>query len=88
MTSATLHRTKTRVLPGKRVEFVMPELEEGVEVEVQVISPPKNGLDATQPRQFRDVIEFLDSLPNRAQTPEDIARIDAEIEEIKNSWGE
>lgn len=86
MPTATLHRTKTKVLPGKRVEFVMPELEEGAEVEVHVISESSSAPE--KPRQFKNVIEFLDSLPDRGSTPEDIARIEAEIEEIKNSWGE
>jgi len=80
----TTLRTRAKVLPGKRLELVMPELEEGIEVEIE-IRQRSTGTKANQPRKFRDVVEFLDSLPDRGSSPEDRARIEAEIEEIKNS---
>ena len=81
-------RTRAKVLPGKRLELMMPELEEGAEVEIEIRQRSANGTAVIQPRKFRDVVEFLDSLPDRGSSPEDRARIEAEIEEIKNSWGE
>lgn len=79
-------RTRTKVLPGKRVEFFLPELEEGAEVEIEIKQCSASRAGANQPRKFRDVVEFLDSLPNRCQTPEDIERIENEIDDIKNAW--
>ncbi len=85
--SSTLS-TRTKVLPGKRIEFVMPELEEGADVEVHVTPQAANGSDTTQPRQFRDVVEFIDSLPPSNLTMEDWERIEREFHEERNAWGD
>jgi len=84
----TTLRTRAKVLPGKRLELVMPELEEGAEVEIEIRQRSASGTAVIQPRKFNNVNEFLASLPDRGSTPEDMERMEREIEEIKNSWGE
>ena len=50
-------RMETTILPGHRLEISVPELPEGVKVEVIVVLPEK-----PQP-QFGSALEFLESLP-------------------------
>lgn len=79
-------KVKTTVLPGKRIEFTAPELVEGEGVEV-VVTPPEttNGADAA-PRRFKDVMEFLDSLPPVERTPEQWAEVEREFQAERDSW--
>ncbi len=83
MTQTAL-RLKTRVLPGKRVEFTAPELTEGEEVEVFVALPERAGEPAA--RQFASAAEYLDSLPTLQRTPEEWARINEEFQLERDSW--
>ena len=59
-----------RVLAGNRVEFTSPDLVVGEDVEVIVLKPA-NGTSVQLKRQFKDVAEYLDSLPNLERTPEE-----------------
>ncbi len=70
-----------RVLPGNRVEFTAPELTEGEEIELIVLKA-----ENVPPRQFKDVIEFLDSLPKRNRTREEWQAIERELQEEKDAW--
>lgn len=82
-------KLKAPILPGKRIEFTAPELPESGEVELIVVLPAE-ALPApsipTQPRQFKDVMEFLNSLPDRSRTPEEWEAIEREFQEERNSW--
>jgi hypothetical protein len=75
-------RLKTRVLPGGRIEVTAPELPENTDVELIVVIP--EGTEA--PRQFKDVMEFLDSLTPVQRTPEEWAQVEREFREERESW--
>lgn len=77
-------RMKTKVLRGKRIEVTSPELTEGDEVEVVVAFPEASAVDS-RPR-FKDVIEFLDSLPPIERTPEEWDLVESEFREERDSW--
>jgi hypothetical protein len=78
---AALHIT-TRVLPGRRVEFNAPELEEGTNVEVFVVST-QTSETAMQPR--RSALEIIESLQGHRlfQTAEEVDRY---LQEERDSW--
>jgi hypothetical protein len=78
---AALHIT-TRVLPGGRIEFTAPELEEGAEIEVFVISAQPSE-PATPIR--RSALETINSLHGhrRFQTEEEVERY---LQEERDSW--
>ena len=80
----TAIRMKTHVLPGKRLEVTAPELPETGEVELFIVLPEKPASDA--PRKFKDVIEFIDSLPGRNRTPEEWAALERGLQEEKEAW--
>jgi hypothetical protein len=75
-------RLKTRVLPGGRIEVTNPELPEAVDVELIVMFPQ----GAKAPREFKDVLEFLDSLTPVQRTPEEWAEVEREFQQERNSW--
>jgi hypothetical protein len=66
---ATL-RVKTRVLPGKRIEFTAPELTEGELVEVAVDSalpgPPPDESPEERARRFREWADSHGDFPELA----------------------
>jgi hypothetical protein len=80
-------KVRTRVLPGKRVEVTAPELLEGEDVEL-IILKPDGAVTTEPPRQFKSVIEFIDSLKPVERTPEEWAAIEREFYEERNSWGD
>jgi len=80
-------KVKTRVLPGKRVEVTAPELVEGEDVELIILKPEAVSA-AEPPKQFKSVIEFIDSLKPVERTPEEWAEIEREFYEERNSWGD
>src|SRR5579862_9164573 len=83
----TAIRLKTRVLPGKRIEFTAPELTEGAEVEIFVALPePAPQPEPETPRKFKDVMEYLDSLPPIQRTPEEWEQVEREFREERDSW--
>lgn len=75
-------RLKTRVLPGGRIEVADPGLPENTDVELIVMLPN----ETAAPRQFNDVVEFLDSLIPVARTPEQWVQLEREFQEDRNSW--
>ncbi len=85
----TAIRLTARVLPGQRLEVHSADLKVGSEVELIVFEKETaNSSEAEPPRQFRDVIEFLDSLPPSNLTREDWERIEREFREEREAWGD
>jgi hypothetical protein len=83
----TAIRLKTKVLPGKRIEFTAPELTEGAEVEIFVALPDAAPQPEPEPPQvFASALDYLDSLPPIQRTPEEWAQVEREIQEEKDSW--
>jgi hypothetical protein len=75
--------TTARVLPGRRIEISTPELREGQEVQVIVVAEPA----PVQPdRPKGDIIEFIDSLPDRHRSAEYWRERDREFQEERDSW--
>ena len=70
--------TRTKVLPGGKVEFASPELEAGESVDVVVTRSSSN--------ERRSVVDFLAEAPGGLvfKTAEDVA---AYLKEEKESWG-
>ena len=85
----TTLRTRTTVLPGKRVEFVMPQLEEGAEVEVFVMPHPTLLEKSSESDEGGiDILDFLSSLP-QSPTPRGFAtweEYEAFLRKEKNAW--
>jgi hypothetical protein len=75
-------RLKTRVLPGGRIEVTAPELPENADVELIVMFSE----ETEAPREFKDVLEFLDSLTPVQRTPEEWAQVEREFQQERNSW--
>ncbi len=80
----TAIRMKTHVLPGKRLEVTAPELPETGEVELFIVLPEKPAPDV--PRKYKDVIEFIDSLPGTNRTPEEWQALERGLQEEKDAW--
>ena len=74
----------TVVLPGHRIEVSTPELPEGANVRLIVLSEPKSVSAA--PQIFGSALEYLQSLPPIHRTPEAWAAIERELQEDKDSW--
>ena len=79
-------KLRTPILPGHRIEITAPELPESEEVEVIVVLPEPASPLLEKPRQFKDVMEFLNSLTPVQRTPEEWAEVERQIQEEKNSW--
>lgn len=75
-------RLKTHVLPGKRVEFSSPDLNEGEEIELIVLKPD---VAASVPR-FASALDYLNSLPPLHRTAEEWEQVEREIREEKDAW--
>lgn len=84
MITRTALRLKTRTLSGKRIEVTVPELNEGEEVELIVLRQEAAPLPST----YQNALEFLDSLPPSTLTAEDWVRIEREMQEEKDAWGD
>lgn len=78
-------KLKTTILPGHRIEVTSPELPENGEVELIIVLPETTNV-SEQPRHFKNVMEFLDSLTPIDRTPEEWAEVERQIQEEKNSW--
>ena len=81
----------TTVLPGRRIEFEAPELNEGEEVELTIRRSellPALGVSSDKNAKplFTSAADYLASLPSRHYTPEEWAEIDRELREDKDSW--
>lgn len=79
-------KLRTTILPGHRIEITAPELPESEEVEIIVVLPEPAAPLLEKPRQFKDVMEFLNSLTPVQRTPEEWAEVERQIQEEKNSW--
>jgi hypothetical protein len=79
-------RLKTTVLPGKRIEFVAPELPESGEVELIVILPEDTIPALTGTGKTQGVWDYIQSLPPVQRTPEEWAEVEREFQEERNSW--
>lgn len=75
-------RLKTRVLPGGKIEVTDPDLPENAEVELIVIFAEAG----EAPREFKDVLDFLDSLTPVRRTPEEWAQVERELQAERHSW--
>ena len=81
----TAIRIRTRVLPGKRIEFTAPKLPDDGEVGLIVMMDRQDVADPPR-RRCRDVAELLRSLPPIERTAEEWAAVEREIEEDRNAW--
>ncbi len=75
-----LHVT-TRVLPGKRIEITAPDLNEGDAVEVILVLPERQRVQAP-----RDIMEFLDSLPPGPRSATTWGEVDRQLREEREAW--
>ena len=73
-------RLKATVLPGHRVQFTVPGLPEGAEVEiaVSVAKPDQHGR--------RSVLEIVDARPPSRLTDDDWRRIERNLQQDRDSW--
>ena len=74
----TTLRLSTPVLPGKRLEFTVPELPESGTVDVIVVLPE-------QKTECRSIMEFIDSLPPNPHSREEWEEIERSLQEDRNS---
>jgi len=79
-TDAPRQRIRTRVLAGHRVELNAPDLPEGTEVMVDIVSLDRG------PAERRHVLEIVDALPPSRLTMADWARIERRVQEDRDSW--
>lgn len=86
MITQTALRLKTRTLSGKRIEVTVPELNEGEEVELIVLRQ-EEPLSSSK-EELVGVWDWLQSLPPSTLTAEDWVRIEREIQEEKDAWGD
>lgn len=74
------YHTTTTVLPGHKIEITAPELPEGQQVQVVVISPP-----ASVKKSGPSALDIIESLKGHRlfQSPEEVDRY---INEERDSW--
>ena len=68
---ATTLNLRTKVLPGKRIEFTAPEFNEGDIVEIQVSLPEANGSQPNSPTEPLNAWEYLRMHAGTVEAPED-----------------
>ena len=78
-------KIRTTVLPGRRIAFDAPELPEGTNVEL-IILPELENRSQEAPPKFRDVLEFLDSLPDKRHDFQEWEHIERELQQEKDAW--
>ncbi len=78
-------KLRTTVLAGRRIAVDAPELPEGTTVEL-IILPEFEDRNPNVPPKFKDVVEFLDSLPENRHTPQEWEAIDRELQQEKDAW--
>jgi hypothetical protein len=80
----------TRVLPGKRIEFVAPELHEGDEVDVILVLPEPIALpeadEQTASRRYVPMVELVETIPSGPRLFESWADYDRFLQEEKDAW--
>jgi hypothetical protein len=74
------YHTTTTVLPGHKIEITAPQLREGEQVQVFVVSAP-----VTAPKSGPSALDIIESLKGHRlfRTPEEVDRY---IDEERNSW--
>jgi uncharacterized protein len=77
---STIH-VKTRVLPGGRIEITAPELNEGDEVEVNVLIPS----GASMPPR-RSALEIIESLPPGPRSYASWEEFEQRFQQERDSW--
>ena len=82
----TALRVKTRVLPGKRVEFTSPELPEEGEVELIVMVPDDQAVASEPLRAFTSAQEYLDSLAPLSRSAEEWDEVEREFAQERDAW--
>ena len=83
MTQTAL-RLKTKVLPGHRIEVVAPELKEGQDIELIVLSPDGGSLSEPQERvSLLDFVKTVTPGPRPFDTWEEYERA---LQEEKDAW--
>ncbi len=82
----TAIRMKTRVLPGKRIEVVAPELAEGDNVELILLKEQDTNADQQPGPRKQGVWDWIQSLPPSNRTPAEWAEIEREFREERDSW--
>ena len=83
----TAIRIHARVLPGKRLDVYSSELREGANVEIIVLQSENAKTNADVPDTM-GVWDWLQSLPPSNYTMEDWERIEREMKEEKDAWGD
>lgn len=73
----------TTVLPGQRIELVVPRLKVGETVEVTVVS---KGIAADKGKDGFDLVGFLDSLPSGPQTLSTWDEYEQHFQAERDSW--
>ncbi len=76
----TALRMETTVLPGNRVEFSDPELQEGARVEVIVVLPEK------VKTKYGSALEFLETLPPGPHAFDTWEEYEQFLRKEKDSW--
>ena len=85
----TALRLKTRTFGGKRIEIVVPELNDDEEIELIILrSEPTAPPTEPEKPKFASALEFLRSLPQRNLTPEQWEKAEREMREERDSWGD
>ena len=84
---ATALYTSTKVLPGRRLEISTSEFKEGDDVEVFVVARTATQQETIVPETM-GVWDWLQSLPPCDLTLEDWERIEREMKEEKDAWGD
>lgn len=82
----TAIKLNTTVLPGHRIEFIAPDLPEGISVDIFVAPAPVSAETPGESRRFKDALEFLDSLPKISRSSEEWEAIEREFREDRDSW--
>ncbi|NSW79697.1 MAG: hypothetical protein HPY54_11755 [Chthonomonadetes bacterium] len=77
----TALRIHTVVLPGHRVEFTVPELQEGERVEIIVL--PSGDQPCTARQSMLELVQALPQGPRSGKTWEEAER---DFQEERNSW--
>ena len=78
----TAHHIQARVLEGHRIEIYDPTLKVGDAVEVVVLSPNIEKIDAARERS---ILEIIESSPG-GQMFKTAADVDAYLKEERDSW--
>jgi len=85
----TALRLKTRTFGGKRIEIVVPELNDDEEIEL-IILRSATAETPTEPEKpkFASAWDYLQSLPPLNHTPEEWERIEREMRRERDAWGD